>query len=67
MMLLRAQCGDTALTRAAAKDHSDCLRLLLEAGADKDAKNEVRASKVPVLCLSFADFKVMNLVSGVFP
>ena len=29
---------------AARNGHADCARLLLDAGADKNAKNEVRAS-----------------------
>jgi ankyrin repeat protein len=40
----RAQNGSTALMFAAEKGHVDCVRLLLDAGADKEAKNEVRAS-----------------------
>ena len=39
-----AQYGWTALIRAAESGHVDCTRLLLDAGADKDAKNNVRAS-----------------------
>ena len=37
----QTQGGDTALILAAEKGHFDCVRLLLEAGADKDAANEV--------------------------
>ncbi len=36
------QRGDTALIAAAASGFSDCVRLLLEAGADKDGKYRVR-------------------------
>ncbi len=32
----------TPLIRAAARGHTECVRLLLEAGADKDAANDVR-------------------------
>ncbi len=39
-----AQGGWTALMRAARLGHADCARLLLDAGADKNAKGEVRAS-----------------------
>ena len=34
-----------ALVCAAEKDHSDCVRLLIDAGADKDAKDAVRHSR----------------------
>ncbi len=38
----RSQSEYTALMFAAARGHADCARLLLDAGADKNAKNEVR-------------------------
>ncbi len=38
----RVQFGMTALMWAASNGHADCARLLLDAGADKEAKNEVR-------------------------
>ncbi len=42
---MRAQDGWTALIFAAAQGHADCARLLLDAGADKEAKTtNVRAS-----------------------
>ena len=41
----RAQCGFTALIDAAYHGHADCARLLLTAGADKEAKTMVRASR----------------------
>ena len=40
----RAQIESTALIRAAEEGHADCVRLLLDAGADKNAKDNVRAS-----------------------
>ncbi len=40
----RAQYGRTALIYAAMEGHADCARLLLDAGADKNAANNVRAS-----------------------
>jgi hypothetical protein len=43
-----AQHGWTALMWAAEDGHADCARLLLDAGADKDAKDVVRAS---VICV----------------
>ena len=39
-----AQDGLTALMRAAANGHAECMRLLLDAGTDKEAKNNVRFS-----------------------
>jgi ankyrin repeat protein len=36
-----AQAGWTALIFAAANGHVDCARLLIDAGADKNAKNQV--------------------------
>jgi ankyrin repeat protein len=41
-LLLRAQNGWTALMLSALAGHVDCATLLLEAGADKDAKHTVR-------------------------
>jgi ankyrin repeat protein len=34
----------TALIRAAMNSHADCARLLIDAGADKEAKTNVRFS-----------------------
>ena len=39
----RAQYGMTPLIRAAENGRADCARLLLDAGAEKEAKNGVRA------------------------
>ena len=41
-MLLVQQGGNTALLWAAGNGQLDCMRLLLDAGADKDAKSNVR-------------------------
>jgi ankyrin repeat protein len=41
-MNLRAQEGWTTLSLASLNGQTDCVRLLLESGADKDAKNNVR-------------------------
>jgi hypothetical protein len=38
-----AQYGYTVLIRAAENGHADCLRMLLDAGADTEAKDEVRS------------------------
>ena len=38
----RAQIGMTALMCAASGGHADCMRLLLDAGADKELKDNVR-------------------------
>ena len=40
-----AQIGATALMNAVQKGHVDCARLLLDAGADKEATDQVRASR----------------------
>ena len=39
-----AQYGNTALILASQAGHADCARLLLDAGADKEATDVVRAS-----------------------
>jgi hypothetical protein len=41
--------------RAADNGHADCVRLLIDAGADKDAKDNVRVSRcsAAVLCFIF--------------
>ncbi len=36
------QYQDTALTDASHNGHADCVRLLVEAGADKEVTNDVR-------------------------
>jgi ankyrin repeat protein len=38
----QTQGGDTALMWAAESGHADCVRALVEAGANKYAKNKVR-------------------------
>jgi hypothetical protein len=43
-----SQCGYTALMEAAQWGHAECVRLLIDAGADKDAKDNVRRrSRLP--------------------
>ncbi len=44
-MQWQTQDGDTALILAAQNDRIECVRLLLEAGAEKNAKNDVREIK----------------------
>ncbi len=39
----RAQRGRTALIGAVVNGHADCVRLLLDAGADQDVTDKVRA------------------------
>jgi hypothetical protein len=48
--LTRAQDGWTALIYAAVNSHADCARLLLNAGADKEAKDVVRRSRLDGAC-----------------
>ena len=40
-----SQHGTTALIWAAHNGHADCVRLLIDAGADKDAKDQVRVGR----------------------
>ena len=40
-----SQTGRTALIEAAASGRADCVRLLIEAGADKEAKTNVRVGR----------------------
>jgi hypothetical protein len=40
-----SQDGSTALMRAVDDGHAECVRLLIDAGADKDAMNMVRVSR----------------------
>jgi ankyrin repeat protein len=40
-----SQGGFTALMFAASSGHADCVRLLIDAGADKEIRNNVRAGR----------------------
>ncbi len=42
LLRFRVQGGYTALLRAAENGHTDCVRLLIERGANKEAKTSVR-------------------------
>jgi hypothetical protein len=46
-----SQHGWTALIGAAHECQADCVRLLIDAGADKDAKDNVRARSLLYLCI----------------
>ena len=52
MVLTHTQGGFTAVICAAQAGHTDCLKALLEVGADKEAKSTVRQSGWGVLPLS---------------
>jgi ankyrin repeat protein len=43
---IESQYGWTALIFAADGGHADCARLLIDAGADKEAKDSVRVSRM---------------------
>jgi ankyrin repeat protein len=43
LCVCQPQGGSTALICAAAEGHIECVRLLVESGANKDVKNKVRA------------------------
>ncbi len=45
-----AQIGMTALMNSASGGHVDCMRVLLDAGADKEAKDNVRFVFVCNIC-----------------
>jgi hypothetical protein len=44
--MFNAQDGCTALISAAGEGHIECVRLLIEAGANKEAKDKVRVNRV---------------------
>jgi hypothetical protein len=47
------QNGETALLHATIFGHADCVRLLIDAGADKDAKDMVRAGRRSTVPMAF--------------
>ncbi len=50
VLCAHVQVQGTALIRAATQGHADCVRLLLDVGADKDAQDKVRCrSLLPLL------------------
>ncbi len=62
LSLLREHAQDemTALLWAAMEGHADCVRLLLDAGADKDTKNNVRNLPVSILCAVLYDSAIVS-------
>jgi hypothetical protein len=56
--------GCTALTLAAMNGKADCVRLLIDAGADKEAKNGVRANAARRVCGLGICFSFSFLVFG---
>ena len=58
------QKGQTALICAARKSHPYCALLLIEAGADKEAKTNVRARFVGVVLVSFELFRLHSPMSS---
>jgi ankyrin repeat protein len=56
-----AQYGWTALIWAARYGYAECVRLLLDAGADKNAKTDVRASRSGPLCFYACLYKGSSL------
>ncbi len=57
----RTQNGQTALMCAAENAHADCVRLLLDAGADVNARD-----RVPCGCLRMISMRNSGLVSADF-
>jgi hypothetical protein len=51
LFLYQTQDGWTALISAAQEGHTDCARLLVKAGANKEAKNNVRDVRTIYLLL----------------
>jgi hypothetical protein len=60
-----AQYGSVALMYAAREGHADCVRLLIDAGADKDASNNVRRRSLPSTC--FFSLRVLFILIEWFP
>jgi hypothetical protein len=61
------QWGSTALTCAAEEGHADFVRLLLDTGADKDAKDDVRVGRCFTVTTSYFGLHVPNVFSYVLP
>ena len=49
--IFSSQTGSTALIQAAERGRADCVRLLLDAGADKNAHDKVRRQCCALLCM----------------
>jgi hypothetical protein len=56
------QYGCTALIFSAINDHSDCVDLLVEAGADKEAKENVRDIRTLISVQCFCNFSCLAAV-----
>jgi hypothetical protein len=68
MCFSHSQGGSTALMFAASLGYEDCVRLLIDTGADKEAKNYVRvgrcfARSLPRVISHFLVFSAMSFVS----
>ncbi len=60
--LFQIQDGCTALIWAASNGHTDCVRLLVEGGADKDAKSTVRHwAHLFTVCFNWSRFSILFL------
>ncbi len=57
------QNGRTSLMSAVSKGHVDCARLLIEGGADKEAKDNVRDFTFHFLCLRYLFAKSLTLIN----
>ena len=51
-MYFSLQSGQTALIKASSKGHVDCVKLLLEKGAEVDHEDKVSAVSELIICLA---------------
>ena len=59
LIVFTPQSGDAALMLASRNGHTDCVRLLMESGADKDAKNKVRGVTYRLQIISYLSLCVL--------